>query len=164
MLRSFAMLRFSHFSNALYLVISGAFVLIALLLIVAAFWSAAESVLGRGNPLDALLNAVGLIVIAMAAVDVGKYLFEEEVVRERELRSAVEARQSLTRFMVIICIAVALEGVVQISRASEESFETLLRAALLVLTAVAVMVGLGVYQKLSGTVEAKDRRDPQQKK
>jgi uncharacterized membrane protein YidH (DUF202 family) len=156
--------RFSHFSNALYLVISGAFVLIAVLLIVAAFWNAADSLIGRGNPLDALLNAVGLIVIAMAAVDVGKYLFEEEVVRERELRSAVEARQSLTRFMVIICIAVALEGVVQISRVSEESFETLARAALLVLTSVAVMVGLGVYQKLSGAVEAKDRRDPTPKK
>jgi hypothetical protein len=27
-----------------------------------------------------------------------------------------------------------------------------------------VMVGLGVYQKLSGDVEAKDRRDPPPKK
>jgi uncharacterized membrane protein YidH (DUF202 family) len=134
-----------------------------MLLIIAAFWNAADSVINRGDPVDALLNAVGLIVIAMAAVDVGKYLFEEEVVRERELRSAVEARQSLTKFMVIICIAVALEGVVQISRVAQESFETLLRAALLVLTAVAVMVGLGVYQKLSGAVEAKDRRDPPKK-
>jgi uncharacterized membrane protein YidH (DUF202 family) len=158
------MLRYAHFSNALYLVISGAFILIAMLLIVAALWNAADSVINRGDPVDALLNAVGLIVIAMAAVDVGKYLFDEEVVRERELRSAVEARQSLTKFMVIICIAVALEGVVQISRVSQESFDTLLRAALLVLTAVAVMVGLGVYQKLSGDVEAKDRRDPPPKK
>jgi uncharacterized membrane protein YidH (DUF202 family) len=158
------MFRFAHLSNALYFVISGAFILIAMLLILAALWNAADSVINRGDPVDALLNAVGLIVIAMAAVDVGKYLFDEEVVRERELRSAVEARQSLTKFMVIICIAVALEGVVQISRVAQESSETLLRAALLVLTAVAVMVGLGVYQKLSGTVEAKDRRDPPQKK
>ena len=90
------MLRFAHLSNALYFVISGAFILIAMLLIVAALWNAADSVMNRGDPVDALLNAVGLIVIAMAAVDVGKYLFDEEVVRERELRSAVEARQSLT--------------------------------------------------------------------
>ena len=158
------MLRFAHFSNALYFVISGAFILIAMLLVVAALWNAADSVINRGDPVDALLNAVGLIVIAMASVDVGKYLFDEEVVRERELRSAVEARQSLTKFMVIICIAVALEGVVQISRVSNESFETLVKAALLVLTAVAVMVGLGVYQKLSGSVESKDRREPPQKK
>jgi hypothetical protein len=90
------MLRFAHFSNALYFVISGAFVLIAMLLVGAALWNAAETLLDRGEAVDALLSAVGLIVIAMAATDVGKYLFDEEVVRERELRSAVEARQSLT--------------------------------------------------------------------
>jgi hypothetical protein len=156
--------RFAHFSNALYCVISGAFVLIAMLLVVAALWNAAETLLNRGEAVDALLSAVGLIVIAMAATDVGKYLFDEEVVRERELRSAVEARQSLTKFMVIICIAVALEGLVQIARVSQASFDALLPAALLILTAVAVMVGLGVYQKLSGAVEAKDRRDPPPKK
>jgi len=111
--------RFAHFSNALYCVISGAFVLIAMLLVVAALWNAAETLLNRGEAVDALLSAVGLIVIAMAATDVGKYLFDEEVVRERELRSAVEARQSLTKFMVIICIAVALEGLVQIARVSQ---------------------------------------------
>ena len=61
--------------------ISGAFVLIAMLLVVAALWDAAESVINRGDAVDALLNAVGLIVIAMAATDVGKYLFDEEVVR-----------------------------------------------------------------------------------
>jgi hypothetical protein len=158
------MLRFAHFSNALYFVISGAFVLIAVLLVGAALWNAAETLLNRGEAVDALLSAVGLIVIAMACVDVGKYLFDEEVVRERELRSAVEARQSLTKFMVIICIAVALEGLVQIARVSQASFDALLSAALLILTAVAVMVGLGVYQKLSGDVEAKDRRDPPPKK
>jgi hypothetical protein len=158
------MLRFAHFSNALYFVISGAFVLIAMLLVGAALWNAAETLLDRGEAVDALLSAVGLIVIAMAATDVGKYLFDEEVVRERELRSAVEARQSLTKFMVIICIAVALEGLVQIARVSQASLDALLPAALLILTAVAVMVGLGVYQKLSGDVEAKDRRDPPPKK
>lgn len=158
------MLRFAHFSNALYFVISGAFVLIAMLLVGAALWNAAETLLNRGEAVDALLSAVGLIVIAMAATDVGKYLFDEEVVRERELRSAVEARQSLTKFMVIICIAVALEGLVQIARVSQASLDALLPAALLILTAVAVMVGLGVYQKLSGDVEAKDRRDPPPKK
>jgi hypothetical protein len=53
---------------------------------------------------------------------------------------------------------------VQIARVSQTSLDALLPAALLILTAVAVMVGLGVYQKLSGTVEAKDRRDPPPKK
>jgi uncharacterized protein involved in cysteine biosynthesis len=62
--------------------------------------------------------------------------------------------------MVIICIAVALEGVVQIFRATAGPLEALFGAALLVLTAVAVMVGLGFYQRLSQQVERRDMPDP----
>jgi hypothetical protein len=152
--------RSNRWSDALYRTLSGALILIAVLLIVAAFWNAVEVVIGRGDVLDALLKAVGLIVIAMAATDVGKYLFEEEVERGRELRSATEARRSLTKFMVIVCIAVALEGVVQIFRATQGPIEALFGAALLVLTSVVVMIGLGVYQKLSREVESKDTREP----
>jgi hypothetical protein len=152
--------RANRWSNLLYRTLSGALIGIAVLLIVAAFWNAAVVLIDRGDVLDALLKAVGLIVIAMAATDVGKYLFEEEVERGRELRSATEARRSLTKFMVIICIAVALEGVVQIFRATQGPFEALFGAALLVLTSVAVMIGLGVYQRLSREVETKDTREP----
>jgi CDP-diglyceride synthetase len=153
-------LRSIRWSDLLYRTLSGALIGIAVLLIVAAFWNAVEVLIGRGDVLDALLKAVGLIVIAMAATDVGKYLFEEEVERGRELRSATEARRSLTKFMVIVCIAVALEGVVQIFRATQGPLEALFGAALLVLTSVVVMVGLGFYQKLSREVESKDSREP----
>lgn len=149
-----------RWSNLLYWTLSGALILIAVLLILAAFWNVVAVVMARGDVLDALLQAVGLIVIAMAATDVGKYLFEEEVERDRELRSATEARRSLTKFMVIICIAVALEGVVQIFRATTGPLEALFGAALLVLTSVAVMIGLGVYQRLSREVETEDTREP----
>ena len=49
------------------------------------------------------------------------------------LASAIEARQNLTKFMVIICIAVALEGVVHILRAADEEISALLPPVLLVL-------------------------------
>ena len=48
---------------------------------------------------------------------VGKFLFEEEVISDRELRRPAEARGSLTKFMTIIIIALSLESLVLITNA-----------------------------------------------
>ena len=45
---------------------------------------------------DALLSAIGYVVISIAVFDVAKYFIEEEVIRGRELRIISEARRSLT--------------------------------------------------------------------
>jgi len=146
-----------YVSTVLYLAISVALIGMAFALIGMALWNAVTASLA-GAPLDALLDAVGLIIIAMAVGDVGKSLYEEEIVRERELASPVEARRNLTKFMVIICIAVALEGVVHILRAAEQETVALLPPVLLVVSAAVLMVGLGLYQKLSGPSEANERK------
>jgi len=43
---------------------------------------------------DALLEAIGYVVIAMAVFDLAKYFIEEEVIRGREMRIASEARRT----------------------------------------------------------------------
>lgn len=142
-----------HVCNALYVSVSTSLIGIALTLMGYSVWGAVEAITRDGNVVAALLSAIGLIVISMAVLDIGKYLIEEEVLRDRELRSAVEARQTLTKFMVIICIAVSLEAIVYVSKVEAEQLENLVYPAALLLSAVVVMVGLGVYQKLSQTVE-----------
>ena len=59
---------------------------------------------------DALLTAIGYVVIAMAVFDLAKYFVEEEVIRAREMRNPGEARRSLTKFISTISIAVFIEG------------------------------------------------------
>lgn len=102
---------------------------------------------------SALLDAIGLIVIAMAVYDVSKFLLEEEVFRDRELGSPTEARETLTKFLVIISIAVSLEALVFIFDAAKKDITMLLYPTLLLLASVALVVGLGIYQKLSREVE-----------
>ena len=46
----------------------------------------------------------------MAVLDIANYPYDEQVVRERELRSPREARQTVTQFLAIITIAVTLES------------------------------------------------------
>jgi hypothetical protein len=102
-----------------------------------------------------ILAAIGYVVIAMAVFDVAKYFIEEEVIRSRELREASEARRSLTKFVSTIAIAVFIEGLVITFQASKDDLPTMLYPTALLLTAILIVVGLGVFQRLSAEVEKK---------
>ena len=103
----------------------------------------------------AMLAAIGYVVIAMAVFDVAKYFVEEEVIRGREMRAASEARRSLTKFVSTIAIAVFIEGLVIVFQASKESLPEMLYPTALLLTAILIVIGLGIYQRLSADVEEK---------
>jgi putative Mn2+ efflux pump MntP len=109
---------------------------------------------------DALLTAIGYQVIAMAVFDVAKYFMEEEVIRGRELRIASEARRSLTKFISTIAIAVFIEALVIVFQVSKQDVTKMLFPTALLVVAILIVVGLGVYQRLSIEVEQKvDNKD-----
>lgn len=99
------------------------------------------------------LSGIGYVVVSIAVFDVAKYLIEEEVVRGRELRVASEARRSLTRFISTIAIAVFLEALVTIFRVAQDNVTNLFYPTFLLIAAILLVLGLGVYQRLSITVE-----------
>ena len=128
--------------------------------------SALASEWGEAGP--ALLGAIGYVVIAVAVFDVAKYFVEEEVIRGREMRLASEARRSLTKFVSTIAIAVFIEGLVLVFRQSGQDIALVLYPAAILITGVLIILGLGVYQRLSadveGQVDAKDRAQDKQDK
>jgi hypothetical protein len=115
-----------------------------------------------------LLESIGYVVIAMAVFDVAKYFVEEEVIRGREMRLASEARRSLTKFVSTIAIAVFIEGLVLVFRQSGQDIAMILYPAAILLMGIVIILGLGLYQRLSadveGQVDAKDRAQDKQDK
>ncbi|BBN60446.1 hypothetical protein [Hydrogenovibrio marinus] len=109
-----------------------------------------------------MLQAVGAIVIAIAIIDVSKYMIEEEIFRDKELRSPKEARETMTKVIVIISIAVGIEGLVYIFKAGSENITLLPYPAVLLVVSVILIVGLGIFQKLSLSTE-KSVREPKLK-
>lgn len=112
--------------------------------------------------ISVMLQAVGAIVIAIAIIDVSKYMIEEEIFRDKELRSPREARETMTKVIVIISIAVGIEGLVYIFKAGSQDITLLPYPAVLLVVSVILIVGLGIFQKLSLTTE-KSVRDPKPK-
>ena len=149
-------------SRAVFGLASAVLMLIALAL---SIYSAGLITLAlRGPWSDAgseLLGAIGYVVIAVAVFDVAKYFVEEEVIRGREMRLASEARRSLTKFVSTIAIAVFIEGLVMVFREGGKDIALILYPASVLCTGIFIILGLGLYQRLSADVEqqveAKDK-------
>lgn len=121
-------------------------------------WLAARTADGIGY----VLEAVSILVIAVAVFEVAKYLFEEEILREeRELRSVREARQTLTKFLVIIVIAVSLEALVYVFKAGTEDLTLLLYPSGLLIAAILLVVGLALFQRLTYETERSQKEGAQ---
>jgi hypothetical protein len=110
-----------------------------------------------------LLESVSLVVISVAIIDVAKYILEEEVLRDRELREPAEAREAITKFIVVIALVIAIESIVFIFNLGHSEPQGLIYPSLLLVVFVGMIVGLGVYQRLSlgGEQQLRDMRRPE---
>lgn len=112
------------------------------------------------NPGLLLLRAVGYTVVSIAVFEVAKYIFEEEVLNPREMRHTSEARHGLTKFISTIAIVVFLEALVTIFVTSTQGdMHLMLYPTLLLLSGIALVVGLGLYQRLSAAAERETERN-----
>ncbi|MDT8405027.1 hypothetical protein [Sulfuriflexus sp.] len=135
--------------RAVYGLISLSLGVISLTMMGVALWDIWVSVHEKTLFVTALLNAIGLIVIGMAVFDVSKFLLEEEVFSSSVTKSPAKQRGTLLKFLAIIAIAVSLEALVFIFDAGTKDMTMLIYPTFLLIAAILVVVGLGVYQKLT---------------
>ncbi|WP_349369140.1 GNAT family acetyltransferase [Salinarimonas sp.] len=128
-----------------------AIMLLAFLLIVSAIWNVVVALPAK-DVVDPVLEGIGLLIIGFAVVETAKFIAEEEILRRRELRSAVESRRSLTKFVTIIVIAASLEALVMVFKTSRASIPDAIYPAALFIAAMAALVALGGYQWLSSRI------------
>lgn len=126
-------------------------------LLVAAIWELGAAILHRS--VAGVLGAAGLVIIGFAIVETAKFFVEEEVQRNRELRSAGKSRRSLTKFMTILVIAASLEALVMIFEASRSHEANTLNPALLFAVSSLALLALGAYQWLSSRIAPEARRE-----
>jgi hypothetical protein len=141
-------------SVVLYVAVAVALGALAFVLIGTAVWQLARA----GFETGALLETIGITVVGLAVFDVAKYLIEEEVMRDRELRSPAEARRTLTKFLTIVIIAMGLESVVFVFMAGKENLTQLPYPAALLAVVAALVAVLGHYQRESRKAETDGAR------
>lgn len=111
---------------------------------------------GHGFGTDAaqvIIEAIGLIAVAIVAIQIAQTIVEEEVIREAHVSAPTRVRRFLSRFMVVLVVAIAIEGLVATFKAIHEDMTLLPHAAAILLAVGALIAGWGVFIKLNTAAE-----------
>lgn len=102
---------------------------------------------------SAVLEAIGLLTIAVAALELGQTIIEEEVQRQMHVSAPTRVRRFLSRFMIVIIVALSIESLVSIFNFSHEDPSMLPNAALVTVAAGVLLAAWGVFVKLNRAAE-----------
>ena len=143
---------FGHF------IISLLFVVCALALIFLAavqLWQALQlgGSLALNQRLNAVLESIALLTVAVAALELGQTILEEEVQREAHMSAPTRVRRFLSRFLVVLVVSLSIESLVLVFRVSHDAPEQLPYAASVGLVAGVLLVAWGVFIRLNRSAE-----------
>jgi len=115
-------------------------------------WSAVAAGLDRAAA-QGIIEAAGLLAVAVVALQIAQTITEEEVIRDAHISGPTRVRRFLSRFMVVVVVALAIEGLVATFKAVHEDSSHLLYAAS-ILTAVGfLLAGWGVFVRFNSYAE-----------
>jgi hypothetical protein len=100
-----------------------------------------------------VIESIGLIAIAVVALQIAQTIAEEEVIREAHVSAPTRVRRFLSRFTVVIVVALAIEGLVATFKALHENIAQLPYAAALLVATATLLAGWGVFVRLNGFAE-----------
>ncbi|RZI96693.1 MAG: hypothetical protein EOP78_03610 [Variovorax sp.] len=105
-----------------------------------------------GAAAEAIIEAMGLLAAAVVALQISQTIAEEEVVRDAHISAPTRVRRFLSRFMVVIVVAVAVEALVATFKAREKP-ELLLYAAATFSAVGVILAGWGVFVRMNRYAE-----------
>jgi hypothetical protein len=140
-----------HFAiSALFIICAGALIVFGCL----ELWQGIG--LGGGDVesrVDSVLEAIALLTVAVAALELGQTIVEEEVQRDAHMSAPTRVRRFLSRFMVVLVVALSIEALVSVFRFSRKSPDQLVYAAAVGITAAALLAAWGVFVWLNKSAE-----------
>jgi len=102
---------------------------------------------------NSVLESIGLLTIALVSLELGQTVFEEEVQRDVKVSGPTRVRRFLSRFMVVIVIALTTETLVSVFQLVEEDATRLPYVAAIGITAAALLLAWGGFIRLNRSAE-----------
>ncbi|MBE7367767.1 hypothetical protein [Ramlibacter pallidus] len=107
-------------------------------------WSALANDFGPGAA-QKMIEAVGLLAAAVLALQISQTIVEEEIVRGAHSSTPTRVRRFLSRFFVVVTVALAIEGLVATFHAVHEDLTQLLYAAALLAGTASLVAAWGLF-------------------
>ncbi len=102
---------------------------------------------------NAVLESIGLLTIAVVAIELGQTILEEEVQREVLVSSPTRVRRFLSRFMVVVVVALSIETLVAVFVLVHEDPSRLPQAASIGVAAGVLLASWGVFIRMNKSAE-----------
>jgi glucan phosphoethanolaminetransferase (alkaline phosphatase superfamily) len=102
---------------------------------------------------NTILEAIGLLTIAVAALELAQTILEEEVMREAHMSGPTRVRRFMSRFMVVIIVALSIETLIAVFNYAKEDPSQLPQAAMIGFAAAALLAAWGIFVRLNKSAE-----------
>ncbi len=105
------------------------------------------------NAAQQLIEAVGLLAAAVVALQISETITEEEVIRDGDISAPTRVRRFLSRFFVVVIVALAIEGLVATFKALHEEPSDLIYASSVIVATGILLASWGVFIHLNRSAE-----------
>ncbi len=92
-----------------------------------------------------IIESIGLLAAAVVALQISQTIAEEEVIRGAHVSAPTRVRRFLSRFIVVVVVALAIEGLVATFKALHEDPKHLTDAASILVGVSLLLAGWGVF-------------------
>ena len=140
-----------HVFSALHALIALLFACAAVTLIVIAARTGWAAIAGgpEGSAAHGMIEAIGLAAVAIVALQIAQTIMEEEVIRDAHISAPTRIRRFLSRFLLVVVVALAIEGLVVTFKAVHEDTSQMIYAAALLLAVGVLLAGWGIFVRLN---------------
>lgn len=144
------------------LLFAGVYALVAFLFGAAALWllyTAAFgiwAVISATTGADAILTvieSIGLLAVALVALEIAQTIIEEQVIRRAHVSAPTRARRYVSRFLVVLVVAMAIEMLVAVFAALRTDLEDLRFAGWIGFAVAALLIAWGAFVWLNRSAE-----------
>ncbi len=142
------------FKSVYCALVLGLFIMVMVLISMAAVDIA--SLLADGRVPSGSIKPFGIIIfitLALAVFDLGKTILEEEVLMHKDIFRHSSTRRTITRFISTILIAISIEALLTMFKASLGEMKYVQPAIWMMFAVVGLLVGLGIYVYLGAKAE-----------
>lgn len=102
----------------------------------------------------AVLECIGLLTIAVASLELGQTILEEELQRSTAMSAPTRVRRFLSRFLVVVIVSLSIECLVAVFEYIHDAPERLIQASAIGVAAAAILAAWGFFVRMNIAAES----------
>jgi Ni/Fe-hydrogenase subunit HybB-like protein len=114
-------------------------------------WAAMSGAMNGGSA-QGVVEAMGILAAGVVALQIAQTITEEEVMRDAHVSGPTRVRRFLSRFLVVVVVAIVVEALVATFKVTDDSSQ-LLHVAALLSAAGLLLAGWGAFIRWNAYAE-----------